>query len=38
MAMSVQNAAYMDVSALDIVFSAIESDQAEDSGTEICQR
>jgi len=28
MAMPVQNAAYMDVSALDIVFSAIESDQA----------
>ena len=28
MAMPVQNAAYMDVSTLDIVFSAIESDQA----------
>ena len=26
--MPVQNAAYMDVSALDIVLSAIESDQA----------
>jgi len=28
MAMPVQNATYMDVSALDIVFPAIESDQA----------